>query len=109
MDTAKLERSAEAAEAQLERFITQRHEKRVAHEGERLEEDLWMETVKAYNERERQGILWERLRYHEALIQSHSSTLELLIGRHRDEVERLERLLGIAELDQAESSGATAA
>jgi hypothetical protein len=54
-----------------------------------------METVKAYNERERQGVLWERLRYHEALIQSHSSTFELLIGRHRDEVERLERLLGI--------------
>jgi hypothetical protein len=29
------ERSAEAAEAQLERFITQRHERRVADEGER--------------------------------------------------------------------------
>jgi hypothetical protein len=73
----------------------QRHERRIASEGERQEEVLWMETVKAYNERERQGILWERLRYHEALIQSHSSTSELLIGRHKSEVERLERLLGI--------------
>jgi hypothetical protein len=108
VDTIR-ERSEEAAEAQLERFITQRHEKRVASEGERLEEDLWMETVKVYNEREREVILWERLRYHEALIQSHSSTFELLIGRHRGEVERLERLLGIAKLEKAESSGATLA
>jgi hypothetical protein len=56
-----------------------------------------METVKAYNERERESMLWERLRYHEALIQSHSSTFKLLIGRHRSEVERLEQLLGITD------------
>jgi hypothetical protein len=56
-----------------------------------------MKTVEAYNKRQREGMLWEKLRYHEALIQiqSHSSTFELLIGRHRSEVERLERLLGI--------------
>ena len=54
-----------------------------------------MKTVEAYNARERQGLLWERLRYHESLIQSHSTTFELLIGRHKSEVERLERLLGI--------------
>jgi hypothetical protein len=54
-----------------------------------------METVKAYDARQRRGLLWEKLRYHEALIQSHSSTFALLIGRHRSEVERLEGLLGI--------------
>jgi hypothetical protein len=58
-----------------------------------------METVKAYNERERESMLWERLRYHEALIRSHSATFKLLIGRHRSEVERLERLLGISETE----------
>jgi hypothetical protein len=47
------------------------------------------------DERERQGILWEKLRYHEALVRAHSATFELLIGRHKSEVERLERLLGI--------------
>ena len=41
-------------------------------------------------------MLWEQLRYHEALIQSHSSTFELLIGRHQSEVERLEQLLEIS-------------
>jgi hypothetical protein len=56
-----------------------------------------MEMVNAYNERSRRGMLWEKLRYHEALIQSHSSTFELLKGRHRSEVERLERLLGIGD------------
>jgi hypothetical protein len=54
-----------------------------------------METVRRYHEKERVSLLWERLRYHEALIQSHSSTFELLIGRHKGEVERLEGLLGI--------------
>jgi hypothetical protein len=50
VDTKK--RSAEAAEAQLEHFITQRHERRVADEGERAAEEMWMESVARYNERE---------------------------------------------------------
>jgi hypothetical protein len=79
----------------LTRFIERRDDKRRQSQGERLEHDLWMKTVKAYNAREERGLLWERLRYHESLIQSHSTTFELLIGRHRSEVERLERLLGI--------------
>jgi hypothetical protein len=71
-----------------------------------LEQELWMNTVKAYNERERQGILWERLRYHESLIQSHSSTFEFLIGRHKSEVERLERLLGISDSEAQKGEAA---
>jgi hypothetical protein len=67
-----------------------------------------METVKAYNARERQGILWERLRYHEALVRAHSTTFELLIGRHRSEVERLERLLGITSEAREPEKGAAA-
>jgi hypothetical protein len=77
--------------------VERRHDQRAKSEGERREEQLWMETVRRYHEKERTSLLWERLRYHEALIQSHSSTFELLIGRHRNEVERLERLLGISD------------
>jgi hypothetical protein len=58
-----------------------------------------MESVRRYHEKEREGILWEMLHYHEALVQSHSATFELLIGRHKSEVERLERLLGINDSD----------
>jgi hypothetical protein len=65
-----------------------------------------METVKAYNERERESMLWERLRYHEALIRSHSATFKLLIGRHRSEVERLERLLGISDSEAQKGEAA---
>ena len=78
-------------------MIERRDEKRRQTEGERAEEGLWMETVRRYHAKEREGILWERLRYHEALVQSHSSTFELLIGRHKSEVERLEKLLGISD------------
>jgi hypothetical protein len=53
LDVASDTRSPEAAEAQLERFISQRHEKRVASEGERQAEEMWMESVARYNERER--------------------------------------------------------
>ena len=70
MDTIR-ERSAEAAEAQLERFISQRHEKRIASEGERQEEALWMETVKAYNERERRQI---RAEWYGGTATRHSAT-----------------------------------
>jgi hypothetical protein len=75
--------------------VERRHDQRAKSEGQKREEELWMETVRRYHEKERTSLLWERLRYHEALIQSHSSTFELLIRRHRSEVARLERLLGI--------------
>ena len=79
----------------MTRFIERRDDKRRQSQGERLEQELWMETVKAYNERQRERMLWERLRYHEALVRAHSATFKLLIGHHRGEVARLERLLGI--------------
>lgn len=62
-----------------------------------MEHDLWNETVKRYNARQEEGLLWQRLHYHEALVRAHSATFELLIGRHKREVERLEGLLGISE------------
>ena len=96
MDTIR-ERSAEAAEAELTRFVERRHDQRAKSEGARREEALWMETVRAYNERERQGLLWERLHYHESMIRAHDATHETIIARHRAEVERCEQLLGINE------------
>jgi hypothetical protein len=86
--------------------VERRHDQRVSTEGETREEELWMETVSRYHAKERTSLLWEKLRYHEALIQSHSSTFELLIGRHRNEVERIERLLGITS--EAIEKGAAA-
>jgi hypothetical protein len=88
VDTIR-ERSPEAAEAQLERFISQRHEKRVASEGERQEEVLWLETVKAYNERERRQIRVEWYGWHCDQAERHRRTLAALIAHHEGEARRL--------------------
>ena len=53
MDTVASTRSDEAAEAQIERFITQRDERRRQTEGERLEEELYEPSVRRYWERHR--------------------------------------------------------
>jgi hypothetical protein len=83
VDTIREERSPEAVEAELTRFIERRHEKRVASEGERLEEDLWMATMKAYNERERRENAQQWRRYYEDQAGRHRRTLEALISHHK--------------------------
>jgi hypothetical protein len=86
-------------EAELTRMIERRDEKRRSEEGERAAEEMWMETVRRYHERERQRILWERKRFYEAMIRAHTATQEAIIARHRREVERCEALLGINETE----------
>ena len=46
MDTAR----AEAVEAELDRFIRTRHDRRVAEEGERPAMVAWMESERKYKE-----------------------------------------------------------
>jgi hypothetical protein len=75
LDTIR-ERSDEAAEAQLERFITGRHERRVADEGERAAEEMWRESVARYNEREREQNRWEWVRFFDRMAQSHARISE---------------------------------
>jgi len=87
-------RSLGAAEAEIERFISRRAEKGESTADE-IEEEGWKVSVASYREREHKQLLWERLRYHDRIIESHSSTYELLVERHRREVERLEGVLGL--------------
>ena len=54
-----------------------------------------MESVRRCHAKERESILWERLRYSEQMIRAHTATLEAIIARHRTEVKRCEALLGI--------------
>jgi hypothetical protein len=88
LDTIR-ERSDEAAEAQLERFITQRHEKRVADEGERAAEEMYAESVRRYQEREMRQIRAEWYGWHCDQAERHRRTLEALISHHEGEAERL--------------------
>jgi hypothetical protein len=73
----------------LTRFIERRDDKRRQTEGERLEDDLWMETVKAYNERERRQIRAQWYGWHCDQVERHRRTLEALITHHEGEAVKL--------------------
>jgi hypothetical protein len=83
----------------LTRFIERRDEKRRQTEGERLEQELWMKTVKAYNERERRQIRAEWYGWHCDQAERHRRTLAALIAHHEG---KAQRLLEPEEMDQAE-------
>jgi hypothetical protein len=69
-------RSEEAAEAQLERFITQRHEKRVADEGERQAEEMWRESVRRFHERSEAEMRERWVEYHTHMATLHGRLAE---------------------------------
>jgi hypothetical protein len=54
-----------------------------------LEQELWMETVKAYNERERRQIRAEWYGWHCDQAGRHKRTLEALISHHEGEAQKL--------------------
>jgi hypothetical protein len=85
VDTIRGERSAEAAEAQLERFITQRHERRVADEGERLDEEIYMESVRRFHERSEAEMRSRWVEYHRHLQILHQS----LAAEHEARAQKL--------------------
>jgi hypothetical protein len=76
-------------EADLTRMIERRDEKRRAEEGERAAEEMWMESVARYNEREQQQMRAEWRDYHESQVVRHKRTLAALIAHHEGEAEKL--------------------
>jgi hypothetical protein len=70
-------------------FIERRDEKRRQTEGERLEQELWMEKLKAYNERERRQIRAEWYGWHCDQAERHRRTLERLIVHHEGQAQKL--------------------
>lgn len=63
-----------------------------------------MESVRRYNEREREGILWQRLHYHEGQAQRLAVPMEAIIARHHAEIERLERLERLLGIHDGEAT-----
>ena len=77
---------------QLDRLI----ERRAPKEPDLDElEPSYMESVRRFNARRRHEALWDRLRYHEAMLQSHTRTFQEILDKHRAGRERCEDLLGI--------------
>ena len=79
-------------------MIERRHEKRVKTEGERREEETYMESVRRYHEREHREQLWQRLRFHERQIASHTATFMEILERHKAGRARCEELLGLGNM-----------
>jgi hypothetical protein len=78
----------EMVESELDRLITKRHDERVKSEAERLEEELWMPSERAYFARLEDQKRQERLEFHEAHATRLRNTLEGLISHHEAEAEK---------------------
>lgn len=84
MDIAR----GEQVESDLDRLIERRDTERRKTEGERLEEALWQESVRAYHARCGEEELLERLEYHEGQVRRLSNTLGSLVAYHEREAEK---------------------
>jgi len=85
MDLARDISAGEKVEAELNVFITRRHEKRVAGEGERQAEEMWRESVARFNERAQAEIRSRWIEYHQNLCRLHTQ----LATKHEEKAQRL--------------------
>jgi hypothetical protein len=79
----------ETVESELDRLIERRHDRRVAEEGERPEEEAFMVSERAYFARlETEGRnAW--VEYHRAQAERHRRNLEALIAHHEERASKL--------------------
>jgi type VI protein secretion system component VasK len=78
-------RSAEAAESQIDAFISRMDTKRRDTEGERLEEELYAESVRRFHERQRQENRARWFTFHSDMSELHRRLSE----EHQEKAERL--------------------
>src|SRR5215208_4214527 len=100
-------RTSEAAETQIETFITRRHEKRVESEGERLEREVWQETEIRHSQQRREANRLAWAFYHRQQAERHRAVLEALIGHHQDHAEKYRENRHYHEEEWSCSSGTT--
>jgi hypothetical protein len=72
-------------EKELDALIRRRDEKRRLTEGERLEEEMYAESVRRFHERQREENRWEWVRYFDRMAQSHAKLSE----NYRERAEKL--------------------
>jgi hypothetical protein len=77
----------EKVEKELDAFIERRTKKDEQDADAR--DDLWMESVRPYQERERRQIRAEWRDYHESQAERHRRTLAALIAHHEGEAQKL--------------------
>jgi hypothetical protein len=79
----------EIVEAELDRLITKRHDRRVAEEGERPALEMWQESEIRYEANRRQEIRAAWYGWHLDQAERHRRTLKGLIAHHEARAERL--------------------
>jgi flagellar biosynthesis/type III secretory pathway protein FliH len=79
-------RNAEAAEAQIDAFIRRMDTKRKDNEGERLERELWQESVERFHQQARQENREKWRRFHEGMCVLHSQ----LAAEHQEKAKLLD-------------------
>jgi hypothetical protein len=80
---------AERVEAELDSFISRRHNQRVADEGERTEEALWAESERRHQEKRRQMARLEWHAHHVGQADRLRRTLEELAALHEAQAAKL--------------------
>ena len=60
-------------------------------------EPSYMASVRRYLEKERREHLWQRLRFHERMLEAHTRTFQEILNKHKAGRERCEEMLGIGE------------
>ena len=81
MDVAR----GEHVEGELDVFITRRHGKRVAEEGERAAEEMWRESVARFHERSEAEMRSRWIDFHQNMHRLHSD----LASEHEEKAEKL--------------------
>jgi len=74
----------EAVESELDQFIERRSRQKDPDERE----ELWKESVRAYNGRRREELRAAWCEYHQGQAERHRAVLEALIARHEEQAER---------------------
>lgn len=80
--------AGEAVEAEIDKFIAVRHERRVLKEGERAEEEAWKRSVRRYTVARREEMDRERYEYHRGHAERLRAALGSLIAHHEAEAEK---------------------
>ena len=75
----------EAVEAELDRLVERRHDRRVAEEGERPAQEAWMESERRYDARRLTENRAAWLAFHEGQAARHKGVLEALVAYHEAE------------------------
>ena len=86
----------EAIDTELDRLISQRASQDRQPDPCELEPS-YAESVRRFHARHRNEDLWAKLRYHEAMLESHTRTFMKFLDKHRNGVSSCEAKLGIGE------------